>query len=76
MSLIRHMEQIELERNVGHKEAAATFSLITTESGERQLQIDTYGSADRADKTPGHRAQSLRFSAEAIEQLRAILAGI
>jgi len=70
------MSQIELVRNVGHKEAEATFSIIETETGETQLQIDTYGSAEREDKTPGHRAQSLRFSKEAMAQLKSILASI
>lgn len=73
MSFIKRMERIELERNVGHKDASATYAIVTTDSGERQLQIDTYGSSDRKDKTPGHRAQSLRFSREAIEQLKHIL---
>jgi hypothetical protein len=70
------LERIDLQRDAGHKEAAASYSIVITKEGERQLQIDTYGSEDRADKTPGHRRQSLRFSAEGIAQLKKILAGI
>ncbi len=72
MSLVTHLEPRELERNVGHREAEATYSVVE-EGGQAFLQIDTYGSVDRKDKTPGHRAQSIRFSPEAIAELRAIL---
>lgn len=72
MSLVTHLKARELERNVGHREAEATYSVVE-ENGEKFLQIDTYGSAERKDKTPGHRAQSLRFSSTAIAELRAIL---
>jgi hypothetical protein len=75
MSLVTYLEARELERNVGHREAAATYSIVE-ENGEKLLQIDTYGSAERKDQTPGHRAQSIRFSPEAIKQLRGILAKI
>ncbi len=74
MSLVTKLEKIELERNVGHRDAAATYSIVITDDGEKQLQIDTYGSNDRKDKTPGHRAQSIRLSRSAIDQLKAILA--
>jgi hypothetical protein len=74
MSLITNLERLELQRNVGHKPALATYSIVTTDSGEKQLQIDTYGSSERADKTPGHRAYSLPFTKEAILELKQILA--
>jgi hypothetical protein len=73
MSLVNQLERIKLERNVGHKAADATFAVVITDAGEKQLQIDTYGSSERKDKTPGHRAQSIRFTSEAIEQLKKIL---
>ena len=43
---------------------------VTERVGERVLQIDTYGSSDR--QIPNKKSQSLRFSPEAIEQLKAI----
>lgn len=76
MSLVRKFKHVPLVRNVGHKEADATYSIVEMPSGELQLQIDTYGSSDRVDKTPGHRAQSIRLSSEAMQQLKKILAGI
>lgn len=74
MSLVTRLERIELERNAGHKVADATYAIVISDLGEKQLQIDTYGSSDRKDKTPGHRAQSIRFSSEAIGQLKQIIA--
>jgi guanylate kinase len=72
MSLVTRLESRDLERNVGHREAEETYSVLE-ENGEIFLQIDTYGSASRKDKTPGHRAQSIRFSPAAIAELRKIL---
>lgn len=49
-----------------------TYSIIRGSDGRKSLQIDTYGSAHR--KMPDKKSQSIRFSPEAITQLREILA--
>jgi hypothetical protein len=72
MAIVRNMESITLERDSKHSEVDATYSTITSENGEKFLQIDTYGSSDRQEK--GKKSQSIRFSPEAINQLKDILA--
>jgi hypothetical protein len=44
---------------------------MTDDSGEKYLQLDTYGSKHRQEQ--GKQSQTLRFSPEAIEQLKIIL---
>ena len=72
MALIRRMESKQLERDNNHSEATATYSIVTCPDGSRLLQIDTYGSASRQEK--GKKSQSLRFSPEALDQLKKIIA--
>jgi len=50
----------------------AAFRALRVVDLPRLLQIDTYGSPAR--KLKGKKRQSIRFSAEAIQQLKAILA--
>lgn len=70
MALITKLEEISLEKITPHKEVNCTFSIVY-ENNKKYLQVDTYGSRDRQilDK----KSQSLRFSPEALEQLRDIL---
>ncbi|EEY36912.1 hypothetical protein VII_000664 [Vibrio mimicus MB451] len=42
--------------------------------GEKYLQVDTYGSVKR--KETGKKSQSIRFSPEAIEQLKSIISAL
>jgi len=72
MAIVRKMESITLERDSKHSEVDATYSTITSANGEKFLQIDTYGSSGRQEK--GKKSQSIRFSLEAINQLKDILA--
>ena len=60
-----------LERDSSHTEAKdCTYSIIEDDRGN-SLQIDTYGSPHR--QMLGKKSQSIRFSPEAIAQLRDIL---
>ena len=70
MAIVKKLDRIILERDSSHTEADCTYSVIQT-SGGKYLQIDTYGSAER--KFAGKKSQSIRFSPEAINQLREIL---
>jgi hypothetical protein len=70
MAIVRKLERISLERDSTHSEASCTYSVIQGDAG-KSLQIDTYGSAHR--KMPDKKSQSIRFSPEAIAQLRDIL---
>jgi hypothetical protein len=66
MAVVRTFEEKELDRQSKHSEVEATISLVEAD-GEKFVQIDTYGSKDRA--MPGKVSQSLRLSQSAFEQL-------
>jgi hypothetical protein len=61
-----------LETFAKHTEAKCTYSIVTESDGTKLLQIDTYGFSRR--KFRGKTSQSIRFSNEALGQLKRILA--
>jgi hypothetical protein len=71
MATIRQIELKQLEKVTRHTEVSATVALVEAD-GEKYIQIDTYGSADR--EIPGKISQSLRISKEAWHELVAIAA--
>ena len=71
MAIVRKLEPITLEVDAKHTEVNCTYSIIIDKSSEKYLQIDSYGSKNR--KIPGKKSQSIRFSSEAIAQLRSII---
>ena len=72
MATVRHLERIQLQVEAKHTDAEATWSIVKDRDGETYLQIDTYGSNER--KLVGKQSQSIRLSADAIKELRDILA--
>ena len=71
MALIRSLKQLQLQVEARHTEVEATYSIVKDRDGNRYLQIDTYGSPDR--QIPNKKSQSVRFSPEALRDLRQIL---
>ena len=71
MAIVRKLERKDLDRNVPHKEVECTYWVVTDDKGGKYLQLDTYGSSER--KMPNKKSQSLRFSKEALDQLKDIL---
>ena len=71
MAIVRKLKRITLEHHSRHSEVDATYSIIQGADGHKSLQVDTYGSKYR--KIPDKKSQSIRFSPEAIDQLREIL---
>lgn len=72
MAIVRKLTRMFLERDSPHSEVKdCTYSIIQGKDGRRSLQIDTYGSAER--KMQDKKSQSIRFSPEALDQLREIL---
>jgi len=71
MAIVKNLTRINIDRDSGHTEVECTYTVIQGPEGEKYLQIDTYGSAVR--KIPGKKSQSIRFSPEAIAQLREII---
>ena len=71
MAIVRKFEEIKLDRDSRHTGVNCTYAILKGDDGEKYLQIDTYGSKTR--KIPGKKSQSIRFSPEAIMQLKGIL---
>jgi hypothetical protein len=71
MALVKDLQRRTLEKFSEHTEAKCTYSIITEPSGTKLLQLDTYGSQVR--KLRGKTSQSIRFSQEALRQLKRIL---
>ncbi len=71
MAIIRQLQARMIEKEARHTEAKCTYSIVTGSDGTKLLQIDTYGSKGR--KFPDKASQSIRFSKEALEQLKGIL---
>ena len=71
MALVRKLERRDLERDTVHGETEGTYSIVSGPHGEKYLQVNTYGSAER--KVKGKVSQTIQFSPEAIAQLREIL---
>lgn len=71
MAIVRQIEEIQLERDAQHKEVKATYTIFIGNDNEKFLQIDTYGSKER--QYEGKKSQSIRFTPEAISQLKQIL---
>lgn len=74
MALVAKLHQITLERTTPHDEVECTYSIVLGDKGEKFLQIDTYGSKER--KMLNKKSQSIRFSPEAIAQLKRIIADL
>jgi hypothetical protein len=69
MATVRGFEPKELDHQSKHSEVEATICTVEVD-GEKFIQIDTYGSVNRA--IPGKVSQSLRLSRDAFEQLNKI----
>ncbi len=72
MALVKDLQHRSLEKFTEHTEAKCTYSIVTDPEGKKLLQIDTYGSNRR--KLRGKTSQSIRFSKEALRELKRILA--
>ena len=66
MAIIRKFEQLDLKANARHTETLGGYS-VQGQDGEKFIQINTVGSADR--EIPGKVSQTRRLTKEAIEQL-------
>lgn len=71
MGRVNELKKVILERDMKHREVECTYSIINGSPGGKYLQIDTYGSASR--QFPGKKSQSIRFTPEALQQLKEIL---
>lgn len=70
MALVNKFVQQNLEKDSKHTVVDCTYTIIQS-NGKKFLQIDTYGSNQR--KIKGKKSQSIRFSEEAISQLKNII---
>ena len=71
MGRVNELKKVTLERDMKHRDVKCTYSIVNGPTGEKLLQVDTYGSESR--QLPGKKSQSIRFTAEALRQLKEIL---
>jgi len=71
MAIVTKLRRESLIQDSHHTETDCTYCIIIDEHGARMLQIDTYGSKSR--QIPGKKSQTIRFSPDAIKQLKKIL---
>lgn len=71
MAIVNSITHKPLGHDSQHTLVDCTYSIVDSPDGKRYLQLDTYGSKTR--KITGKKSQSIRFSIEAIDQLKNIL---
>ena len=67
MALVKKLQRIDKQRNSVHHEVQCTYSIFTDVLGEKILQIDTYGSANREYR--GRNSQTIQLNKETAEEL-------
>jgi hypothetical protein len=71
VALVRNIEPTKKERQTRHEETTCLSSVFTDGSGERYIQLDTYGSKLR--KMPNKVSQAVQFTESAAAQLRSLI---
>jgi hypothetical protein len=66
MALVNTIEKIQKTSQRVHGPVECSYSVFS-EGGKRYLQLDTYGSSDRAQ--PGKVSQALQFDRKSAERL-------
>ena len=66
MAIVRKFTEEPVTRDTKHTECTGKLRAVET-GGEKFIQIDTYGSAER--EMPGKISQSLRLSESAVQQI-------
>lgn len=66
MALVRKIAKVEKTSQRVHGPVECSYSVFS-DSGKRYLQLDTYGSSERAQ--PGKLSQSLQFDRTGAERL-------
>ena len=67
MAVVKHFSIEDQNSRIGHTECSGVIRAIEVH-GEKFIQIDTYGSANR--EIPDKLSQSLRLTEEAFRQLK------
>jgi hypothetical protein len=71
MALVKKLVESKLDRDSHHEEVECTYCIIYYNEGSKCLQIDTYGSKHRLME--GKKSQTIRFTPEALGQLKSII---
>jgi hypothetical protein len=74
MARVDELSNLEMQRTSVHSPVEATYTVFVGDDGSTYLQIDTYGTKDRA--IPGKKSQTLQFGPDGLDRLREILATI
>ncbi|WP_139285370.1 hypothetical protein [Acidovorax soli] len=70
MALVTELRTQPLQTVTKHSAVDCSYTVVAID-GQKFLQLDTYGSVERA--IPGKKSQSLRFSPEVVQQLKQII---
>jgi hypothetical protein len=70
MALITHITHQPLQSVAKHMTVDCTYTIVHVD-GQKQLQLDTYGSSSRA--ILGKKSQSIRLTPEALASLKKII---
>lgn len=71
MGFVTSISHKPLHGRSKHREVECTYCVVASNDGTKLLQLDTYGSERR--EIPGKKSQTLRFSQEALLELKRIL---
>lgn len=71
MAFVRTIKQIRKDRCSVHEPVECTYTVFTSDDGQKYLQLDSYGSRTR--KLTGKVSQALQFSKSSAQELRAII---
>ncbi len=67
MALITNLEKISTDRARIHGPVDCTYTIFTSDNGQKIIQLNTFGSAGR--ENPGKQSQTIQLSESAVRQL-------
>ena len=71
MALVTKIEEIRKDRQKAHAQVRCCCSTFTDALGDRYLQLDTYGAADR--EFPDQPSQQIQLNADSAAQLKQLI---
>ena len=72
MALITNLESVDMERVRVHGPVDCTYTVFTAVGGQKYIQLNTFGSANR--ENPGKQSQTIQLDESAVKQLIKIFA--
>lgn len=70
MALVTNLEKVSTDKARIHGPVECTYTVFSTGNGQKVIQLNTFGSAGRAN--PGRQSQTIQLSESAVRQLMEI----